>query len=39
MPYLLGIDNGGTFVKAGIIDEQGNMLAVAAECEGNSSGS
>lgn len=31
MPYLLGIDNGGTFVKAGIIDEQGKMLAVARE--------
>lgn len=31
MPYLMGIDNGGTFVKAGLIDEQGNMIAVARE--------
>ena len=31
MPYLMGIDNGGTFVKAGITDERGRMLAVARE--------
>lgn len=31
MPYLMGIDNGGTFVKAGIVDETGRILAVAKE--------
>ncbi|MCI8637751.1 MAG: carbohydrate kinase [Coprococcus sp.] len=31
MSYLMGIDNGGTFVKAGIVDENGNILAVAKE--------
>ena len=31
MAYLMGIDNGGTFVKAGIVDENGNILAVAKE--------
>lgn len=31
MSYLMGIDNGGTFVKAGIIDEDGNILVVAKE--------
>ena len=27
----MGIDNGGTFVKAGIIDETGNLVAVSRE--------
>ena len=31
MKYLLGVDNGGTFVKAGIMDERGTLLAVARE--------
>ena len=31
MSYLMGIDNGGTFVKAGIIDEKGNIIAVARQ--------
>lgn len=31
MRYLLGIDNGGTFVKAGIFDENGNQIAVSSE--------
>lgn len=31
MPYLMGIDNGGTFVKAGIVDENGQIIAVAKE--------
>ena len=31
MPYLMGLDNGGTFVKAGIVDENGRILAVAKE--------
>ena len=31
MKYLMGVDNGGTFVKAGIIDEDGNLLAVSRE--------
>ena len=31
MKYLMGIDNGGTFVKAGIIDETGNLVAVSRE--------
>lgn len=30
MKYLLGIDNGGTFSKAGIFDEAGNQIAVAS---------
>ncbi len=30
MKYLLGIDNGGTFSKAGIFDELGNQVAVAS---------
>ena len=29
MPFLMGIDNGGTFVKAGIMDETGRIIAVA----------
>ncbi len=31
MPYLMGIDNGGTFVKAGIIDEDGRIIVAAKE--------
>lgn len=31
MRYLIGIDNGGTFVKAGLVDESGNIVAVAKE--------
>lgn len=31
MKYLMGIDNGGTFVKAGIVDENGGLVAVARE--------
>lgn len=31
MKYLLGIDNGGTFVKAGISDKNGRLVAVAKE--------
>ncbi len=31
MKYLMGIDNGGTFVKAGLTDENGNLAAVARE--------
>ena len=31
MKYLVGIDNGGTFVKAGIVDEQGSLISVARE--------
>ena len=31
MQYLLGIDNGGTFVKAGLVDTQGNLVAVCRE--------
>ena len=30
MKYLMGIDNGGTFSKAGIFDEEGNQIAVAS---------
>ncbi len=30
MQYLLGIDNGGTFVKAALFDAQGQQLAVEA---------
>lgn len=29
MKYLIGIDNGGTFSKAGVFDEEGNQIAVA----------
>lgn len=35
MSYLMGIDNGGTFVKAGIIDETGTIIAVAKEAVDN----
>lgn len=31
MKYLVGIDNGGTFVKAGVMDEEGRLLAAARE--------
>ena len=31
MKYLMGIDNGGTFVKAGLVDENGGLVAVARE--------
>lgn len=31
MRYLMGIDNGGTFSKAAVFDEQGNQIAVASE--------
>ena len=31
MKYLLGIDNGGTFCKAALFDEDGNQLAVQSE--------
>ncbi len=31
MKYFLGIDNGGTFVKAGLVDENGTLAAVARE--------
>ncbi len=31
MKYLMGIDNGGTFVKAGLSDENGRLVAVARE--------
>ena len=31
MKYLMGIDNGGTFVKAGLVDENGKLAAVARE--------
>lgn len=31
MRYLMGIDNGGTFVKAGIIDENGRLLSVGKQ--------
>jgi L-xylulokinase len=30
MKYLMGIDNGGTFSKAAIFDENGNQIAVAS---------
>lgn len=30
MKYLMGIDNGGTFSKAALFDEQGNQIAVAS---------
>lgn len=31
MRYLVGIDNGGTFSKAAIFDEDGNQISVASE--------
>ncbi len=31
MKYLIGIDNGGTFVKAGVVSGDGRLLAVARE--------
>ena len=31
MKYLMGIDNGGTFSKAAIFDEEGHQIAVASE--------
>lgn len=31
MKYLMGIDNGGTFSKAAIFDENGNQIAVASQ--------
>ncbi len=31
MRYLVGIDNGGTFSKAAVFDEDGNQIAVASE--------
>ena len=30
MKYLVGIDNGGTFSKAAIFDEEGNQISVAS---------
>lgn len=36
MNYYIGIDVGGTFVKAGIVDESGNIVAdgkIASECD------
>ncbi|MDD3360512.1 MAG: carbohydrate kinase [Hespellia sp.] len=30
MRYLMGIDNGGTFSKAALFDEEGNQIAVAS---------
>ncbi len=30
MKYLMGIDNGGTFSKAALFDEDGNQIAVAS---------
>ena len=30
MKYLLGIDNGGTFSKAAIFDENGEQISVAS---------
>ena len=30
MKYLLGIDNGGTFSKAAIFDENGKQISVAS---------
>lgn len=29
MKYLVGIDNGGTYVKTGVFDENGNQISVA----------
>lgn len=31
MKYLMGIDNGGTFSKAALFDEDGNQIAVASK--------
>ena len=31
MKYLLGIDNGGTYAKAALVDELGHQVAVASE--------
>ncbi|MFV0363167.1 MAG: FGGY-family carbohydrate kinase [Suipraeoptans sp.] len=31
MKYFIGIDNGGTFVKAGVVDRDGNLIATAKE--------
>ena len=31
MRYLVGIDNGGTFSKAAVFDEDGRQMAVASE--------
>lgn len=31
MPYFMGIDNGGTFVKAGIVNDNGHIISVAKE--------
>lgn len=31
MKYLLGIDNGGTYAKAALVDEFGHQVAVASE--------
>ena len=30
MRYLVGIDNGGTFSKAAVFDEDGNQISVAS---------
>ena len=30
MRYFMGIDNGGTFSKAALFDENGNQIAVAS---------
>ena len=30
MKYLVGIDNGGTFSKAAIFDEEGKQISVAS---------
>ena len=30
MKYLMGIDNGGTFSKAAIFDENGQQISVAS---------
>lgn len=35
MPYFLGVDNGGTFVKAGVVDENGTVFSVAKEAVKN----
>ena len=31
MKYLMGIDNGGTFSKAALFDEDGKQISVASE--------
>ena len=41
MKYYVGIDLGGTFIKAGVVDENYNILAkasVASEVDGNDEG-